>query len=64
MKQEWETVNRDLTQILAQQVGTAVEKLERMGDIIYNYREDRFGVSKRRSAASESSPGGSKRSRG
>ncbi|KAJ8414647.1 hypothetical protein AAFF_G00038490 [Aldrovandia affinis] len=46
-KKEWETINNDLTKILEQQGGTAEKKLERMGDIIYHYGEERFGVSKR-----------------
>lgn len=48
-KKEWGTINNDLIKILEQQVGTAEEKLEKMGDIIYHYGEERFGVSKRRS---------------
>ena len=47
-KKEWETINRDLTQILEQLTGTAERKLERMGDVIYNYGEERFGVKKGR----------------
>lgn len=47
-KKEWETVNRDLTQILEEQGGTTQEKLERMGDIIYSYGEEHFGANKGR----------------
>lgn len=48
-KRVWETVNNDLIKILEQQVGTAEKKLERIGDIIYHYGEERFGVNIRRS---------------
>lgn len=48
-KQEWETVNNDLTKILEQQVGTATVKLESMGDIIYHYGVELFGVQQKRS---------------
>ncbi|KAJ8397350.1 hypothetical protein AAFF_G00438990 [Aldrovandia affinis] len=41
-KKEWETINNDLTKILGQQGGTAEKKLERMGDIIYHYGEERL----------------------
>ncbi|KAJ8010151.1 hypothetical protein DPEC_G00072000 [Dallia pectoralis] len=41
-KREWETVNNDLTKILEHQVGTADKWLERVGDIIYHYGEERF----------------------
>ncbi|CAB1436094.1 unnamed protein product [Pleuronectes platessa] len=65
-KREWETIKKDLTKILEQQVGTAEKKLERMGDIIYHYGEERFGVNKRRSGKTpptQPNLGGSKRSR-
>ena len=58
-KREWVTVNNDLTKILQQQVGTAEKKLERMGDIIYHYAEERFGVNIRRS--DKSTPAKSRR---
>ncbi|KAK9524410.1 hypothetical protein VZT92_016806 [Zoarces viviparus] len=48
-KKEWEIINNDLSKILEQQVGTTTRKLEKMGDIIYNYGEERFGVNKVRS---------------
>ncbi len=48
-KRVWETINNDLKKILEQQVGTAEKKLERIGDIIYHYGEERFGVNIRRS---------------
>jgi len=47
-KREWEIINNDLTEILEQQVGTVEKKLERMGDIIYHYGEERFGVKTKR----------------
>lgn len=44
-KREWEIIY-NLTKILEQQEGSAEKKLERMGDIIYNYGEKCFGVNK------------------
>ncbi|KAJ8016038.1 hypothetical protein DPEC_G00002980 [Dallia pectoralis] len=55
-KREWETVNNDLTKILEQQVSTADKRLERMGDIIYHYGEERFGVNTRRSEIAKPAP--------
>lgn len=52
-KKEWETINNDLRKILEQQTGTAEKKLERMGDIIYCYGEERFGVAIRRSGKTQ-----------
>ena len=60
-KREWETINNDLTKILEQQVGTAEKKLERMGDIIYHYGEERFGVNERRSGKTPPAPAKSRR---
>ena len=60
-KREWETINNDLTKILEQQVGTAEKKLERMGDIIYHYGEERFGVNERRSGKTPPTPAKSRR---
>ncbi len=60
-KREWEIVNNDLTKILERQVGTAEKKLERMGDIIYHYGEERFGVNTRRSGKATSAPAKSRR---
>ncbi|KAJ8392682.1 hypothetical protein AAFF_G00073560 [Aldrovandia affinis] len=60
-KKEWETINNDLTKILEQQGGTAEKKLERMGDIIYHYGEEGFGVSKRRSGKALPTPAKSRR---
>ncbi|XP_061105463.1 olfactory receptor 1F1-like [Conger conger] len=60
-KREWETVNNDLTKILEQQVGTAEKKLERMGDIIYHYGEEHFGVNIRRSDKATPAPAKSRR---
>ena len=41
---EWETVNRDLSVSLSRLRGNAVDKLEKMGEIIYSYGAERFGV--------------------
>ncbi|KAK0151655.1 hypothetical protein N1851_007033 [Merluccius polli] len=41
---EWETINTDLSLILRNIKGSAENKLEKMGDIIYNYREEKCGV--------------------
>ncbi len=60
-KREWEIVNNDLTKILERQVGTAEKKLERMGDIIYHYGEERFGVNTRRSGKVTPAPAKSRR---
>lgn len=60
-KREWETINNDLTKILEQQVGTAEKKLERMGDMIYHYGEERFGVNERRSGKTPPAPAKSRR---
>ncbi|XP_031675479.1 uncharacterized protein LOC116369940, partial [Oncorhynchus kisutch] len=43
-KKLWETVNTDLTLTLEKLRGTVEKKLERMGDIIYEYGTERFGV--------------------
>ncbi|KAK0136753.1 Retrovirus-related Pol polyprotein from type-2 retrotransposable element R2DM [Merluccius polli] len=52
-KKVWETVNTDLILLLEQLGGTAVKKLERLGDLIYSYGAERFGVAdKRRSIPS------------
>ena len=60
-KREWETVNNDLTKILEQQVGTAEKKLENIGDIIYHYGEERFGVNIRKTANAIQPPTKSRR---
>ncbi|KAK0142425.1 hypothetical protein N1851_019804 [Merluccius polli] len=41
---EWETINTDLSLILRNVKGSAENKLEKMGDFIYNYREEKCGV--------------------
>lgn len=41
---EWETVNRDLLVILNRLRGNAIDRLERMGDVISSYGAQRFGV--------------------
>ena len=43
-KKEWEKINQDLSSLLEQLKGTAIRKLERMGDLIYNYGAQHFGV--------------------
>ncbi|XP_061105462.1 olfactory receptor 1F1-like [Conger conger] len=60
-EREWETVNNDPTKISEQQVGTAEKKLERMGNIIYHYGEERFGVNIRRSDKATPAPAKSRR---
>lgn len=40
----WETINTDLSTALEQLKGTAERKLESMGDVIYHYGMERFGV--------------------
>lgn len=60
-KREWETVNNDLINILEQQVGTAEVKLERMGNIIYQYGVERFGVQGKRSDEATAVPPKSRR---
>lgn len=42
-------------------MGTAEKKLERMGDIIYRYGEERFGVTERRSRKATPAPAKSRR---
>ncbi len=41
---EWETINTDLSLILSHIKGSAKKKLEKMGDLIYSYGEERCGV--------------------
>ncbi len=43
-KKLWETINSDLALTLEQLQGTMAKELERMGDIIYQYGSERFGV--------------------
>lgn len=43
-KKLWGTVNTDLTLVLNKLQGAVEKKLERMGDIIYEYGAERFGV--------------------
>ncbi|XP_049449241.1 uncharacterized protein LOC125899203 [Epinephelus fuscoguttatus] len=45
---EWEIVNRDLSVILSRLRGNAMERLEKMGDIMYSYGVERFGVHERK----------------
>ena len=42
---EWEAVNSDLSVILSKLRGDVVERLEKMGEVIYSYGLERFGVS-------------------
>ena len=44
----WEVVNSDLVSILGRPKGTAESKLEKMGDIIYSYGKERFGIVEKR----------------
>ncbi len=41
---EWETINTDLSLILGNIKGSAEKKLEKMGDLIYSYGEEKCGV--------------------
>lgn len=41
---EWVTINTDLSLILSHIKGSAEKKLEKRGDLIYNYGEEKFGV--------------------
>ena len=43
-KKQWETINRDLTSVLQSISGTVERKLDKMGDIIYSYGAERYGV--------------------
>ena len=43
-KKQWETINRDLTSVLQRMSGTVERKLDKMGDIIYSYGAERYGV--------------------
>ncbi len=60
-RKEWEKINNDLIKVLEQQVGTAQKKLERMGDIIYCYGKEHFGVCKGKSKKSVVIPTESRR---
>lgn len=55
-RQRLSTVNHDLTIFLEQQVATAERKLEVMGDIIYQYGEQGFGVHERRNNKTTPAP--------
>ncbi len=50
----------DISNLLGQLRGTAVKKLERLGDLIYNYGAERFGMAEKRKKAS-STPAKSRR---
>lgn len=41
---EWETINTDLSLILSNIKGSAEKKLDKMGDLIYSYGEEKWGV--------------------
>ncbi len=41
---EWETINTDLSLILSNIKGSAEKKLEKMGDLIYSYGEEKCGM--------------------
>lgn len=43
-KKEWATINADLTNILGRLRGTVDKKLEKMGDLIYSFGAERFGL--------------------
>lgn len=44
-KNAWESVDRDLVMLLEGIKGTAKEKLERIGEVVYSYGLERFGSS-------------------
>ena len=45
---EWEAVNRDLSIILGRLGGNGSNRLEKMGDKIYSYGAERFGLQDRK----------------
>jgi len=47
-KKEWETIDTDISNLWGQLMGSAVKKLERMGDLIYNYGTQCFGMAEKR----------------
>lgn len=47
-KKEWEVINTDISKLLGQLRGIAVKKLERMGDLIYDYGVDHFGTTEKK----------------
>ncbi|RXN17451.1 hypothetical protein ROHU_008023 [Labeo rohita] len=51
-RKEWETIDTDISNLLGQLRGTVVRKLERMGDLIYNYGVERFGMVEKRKKTS------------
>lgn len=64
-KKLWETVNTDLTLTLEKLRGTVEKKLERMGDIIYEYGTERCGVEEAKAGERfqpHQFPGGNKKS--
>ena len=46
------TIDTDISKLLGQLRGTAVKKLERMGDLIYSYGAERFGTAEKRKKTS------------
>lgn len=49
-KKEWESINADLTIAMEGMRGTFEKKLNSMGDLIYDYGVERYGVEKREKA--------------
>lgn len=47
-KKEWETIDTDISKLLGQLRGTAIKKHERMGDLIYSYGAEHFGIAEKR----------------
>ena len=45
---KWEDINSDLVRVLGKLKGSAESKLEKMGDLIYDYGKERFGVFEKR----------------
>lgn len=43
-KNEWHAVDTDLTCLLEAQKGSVEQKLDKMGDVMYNYGAERFGT--------------------
>lgn len=56
IKQEWATINADLTNILGRLRGTVDKKLEKMGDLIYSYGAERFGLKQPRKKETPTPP--------
>ena len=43
-KKMWDSINTDISKLLEQLRGTAIKKLEKMGEMIYSYGAEHFGI--------------------